>query len=110
MRLSVRIAHAVRRPLEGRLVPAGTIPYFRTTFTSLWHRLRLCSCADAIADPIPDCGANGHADRQRCALAGSHAVGQRSSRVLRLLQARSMRLPSRRFRARPGRGAARRAQ
>ena len=38
----------------------------------------MCSCADAIADPIPDCGANGHADRQRCALAGSHAVGQRT--------------------------------
>ncbi len=71
------------------------------------QRLRLCSCADAIADPIPDCGTNGHADRQRCALAGSHAAG--SARVPWLLQARSRRSPSRRPRARRGRGAARRA-
>ena len=72
------------------------------------QRLRLCSCADAIADPIPDCGTNGHADHQRCAPAGSHAVG--STHVLRPLQARSRRSPSRRPRARRGRGAARRAR
>ena len=74
------------------------------------QRLRLCSCADAIADPIADCGTNRHADRQRCALAGSHAAGQHSSRVPWPLQARSTRSPSRRPRARRGCGAARRAR
>jgi hypothetical protein len=36
------------------------------------YRLRLCSCADGHTDPVAD---HGHADRQRCALAGSHAAG-----------------------------------
>ncbi len=94
------------------LTPPGSKGYISISlvYRQKDQRLRLCSCADGFADPIPDCSTNGHADRQRCALASSHAAGLRNLRVPWLLQARSRRSPSRRPRARRGRGAARRAR
>jgi hypothetical protein len=62
----------------GDLTPPGSKGYVSISFVYRQEdqRLRLCSCADAIADPIPDCSANGHADRQRCAHSPvKHAVG-----------------------------------
>jgi hypothetical protein len=99
-------AHAALRGWTHRVL-LGTSVYRRQE-----QRLRLCgstdgSTDDGSTDSVAD---HGHADRQRCALAGSHAVGQRSARVPWPLQARSRRSPSRRPQARRGCGTARRAR
>ncbi len=98
--------HAALRGWTHRVL-LGTLVHRRQE-----QRLRLCgstdgSTDDGRADSVTD---HAHTDRQRCALAGSHAAVPRSGSVPWPLQARSRQSPSRRPRARRGCGTARRAR